>query len=150
MYFEKKWTDDDMNPEGILCGQTLWPLAWWIGLFFSDYLHVIPKNTYSDSIQMGKTVINILEHLVVMAVELSSMTQFCVMFLESILKSAYQDQTSETCQYITEMLVSIADGLYSTPHFPRYKAGFHPLPHLLFNTTSADWAPIPFLKVMSA
>lgn len=106
-----------MNPEGILCG-----------LFLSDYLQVIPKNTHLDSIQMGKNVINILEHLVVMTVELSSMTQFCVMFLESILKSAYQDQTSEACQYIAGMLVSIADGLYSTPHFPRYKAGFQFLP----------------------
>lgn len=86
----------------------------------------------------------------VMAVELSCMTQFCVMFFESILKSAYQDQTTEACQYIAGMLVSIADGLYSTPYFPRYKAGFQSLPHLLFNTTSADWAPIPFLKVMSS
>lgn len=38
-----------------------------------------------------------------MAVELSSMTQFCVVFLKSILKSAYQDQTSEACEYIAGM-----------------------------------------------
>lgn len=84
-----------------------------------------------------------------MAVELSSMTQFCVMFPKSILKSAYQDQTSEACEYIAGMLISIADGLHSIPRFPRYKAGFQPLPYLLFNTTSADWAPIPFLFIMS-
>lgn len=124
----------------------LWPGYWFVPLCFtSDYLQGIPMNRYSKPIQMGKNVINILEHLVVMAVELSSMTQFCVMFLESILKSAYQDQTSEA-----GMFVSIADGLYSTPHFPRYKAGFQPLPHLLFNTTSANWAPISFFKVMSS